>query len=107
MEGHGVERGEHHGHHHHHDHHPEPEPLERKPVIHGEHRGAHDHAAMMSDPAMAKRMERDMARRFWVALALTIPIVVITGHVPGMPMLVHPPLSNWLALALTTPAHEV
>jgi Cu2+-exporting ATPase len=103
MEGHGVARGEHHGHHHHHDHHREPEPLERKPAIHGEHRGAHDHAAMMSDPAMAKRMERDMARRFWVALALTIPIVVITGHVPGMPMLVHPPLSNWLALALTTP----
>ena len=57
----------------------------------------------MSDPAMAKRMERDMGRRFWVALALTIPIVVITGHVPCMPMLVHPPLSNWVALALTTP----
>jgi Cu2+-exporting ATPase len=52
---------------------------------------------------MAKRMERDMARRFWVALVLTIPIVVITGHLPGVPMLVHPPLSNWLALALSTP----
>jgi P-type Cu2+ transporter len=58
---------------------------------------------MMSDPAMAKEMERDMGRRFWVALALTIPIVVVTGHVPGMPMLVHAPLSNWLALLLTTP----
>ncbi len=63
----------------------------------------HDHAAMMSDPSMAKEMERDMARRFVVALALTIPLVSITGHVPGMPMLVHPPLSNWLALALATP----
>ena len=44
-----------------------------------------------------------MARRFWIALVLTVPIVVITGHVPGLPMLVHPPLSNWIALVLTTP----
>jgi Cu2+-exporting ATPase len=58
---------------------------------------------MNADPSMAKRMERDMARRFWVALVLTIPIVVITGHLPAVPMLVHPPLSNWLALALSTP----
>jgi len=64
---------------------------------------AHDHAAMTADPSMAKRMERDMARRFWVALVLTIPIVVVTGHLPGVPMLVHPPVSNWLALALSTP----
>ena len=63
----------------------------------------HDHAAMMSDPAMAKQMEKDMARRFWIALALTIPIVLVTGHLPKVPMLVHPPLANWLALALTTP----
>jgi Cu2+-exporting ATPase len=63
----------------------------------------HDHSAMMSDPGMAKQMERDMARRFWIALALTIPIVVITGHMPGLPMLVHPPLSSWIALALSTP----
>ena len=44
-----------------------------------------------------------MARRFVVALALTLPLVVITGHVPGLPMLVQPPLSNWLALGLATP----
>lgn len=64
---------------------------------------SHDHAAMMSDPAMAKQMEKDMARRFWIALALTIPIVLATGHLPKVPMLVHPPLANWIALALTTP----
>jgi Cu2+-exporting ATPase len=58
---------------------------------------------MMSDPAMAKQMERDMARRFWVALVLTVPTVIVTGHVPRLPMLVHPPLSNWIALVLTTP----
>ncbi|HVF40073.1 MAG TPA: copper-translocating P-type ATPase [Gemmatimonadaceae bacterium] len=63
----------------------------------------HDHAAMMSDPAMAKAMERDMARRFWIALVLTIPIVAITGHMPGLPMLVHPPMSSWIALLLSTP----
>jgi P-type Cu2+ transporter len=64
---------------------------------------SHDHSAMMSDPGMAKQMEHDMARRFWVALVLTIPTVAITGHLPGLPMLVHPPLSSWIALALTTP----
>ena len=71
---------------------------------HGEaHPHAHDHAAMMSDPAMAKEMEKDMARRFWIALALTIPTVLVTGHIPRVPMLVHPPLSSWIALVLTTP----
>jgi Cu2+-exporting ATPase len=63
----------------------------------------HDHAAMMSDPGMAKQMEKDMARRFWVALVLTLPIVAITGHFPGLPMFIHPPLASWIALALATP----
>jgi Cu2+-exporting ATPase len=58
---------------------------------------------MMSDPAMAKAMEADMRRRFWVALVLTIPVAILAGHLPGVPMLVHPPLANWLGLALTTP----
>jgi Cu2+-exporting ATPase len=58
---------------------------------------------MMSDPAFAREMEKDMRRRFLVALLLTIPVVVITGHVPGLPMFVMPPLSSWLALALSTP----
>lgn len=63
----------------------------------------HDHAAMMSDPAMAKQMEKDMARRFRIALALTIPVVLATGHIPKMPMLVEAPLANWIALAFATP----
>lgn len=63
----------------------------------------HDHAAMMSDPAMAKQMEKDMARRFWIALAFTIPVVLVTGHIPRVPMVAHPPLANWIALALATP----
>jgi Cu2+-exporting ATPase len=58
---------------------------------------------MMSDPAMAKQMEKDMARRFWIALAFTIPLVLVTGHIPGIPMLIHPPFANWVALALASP----
>ncbi len=52
---------------------------------------------------MARAMEADIRRRFWVALALTLPVTVIAGHVPGLPMVVHPPLANWLGLVLSTP----
>ena len=65
--------------------------------------GHHDHASAMADPAMAARMEADMRHRFWIALAFTIPVTVIAGHLPGVPMLVHPPLANWLGLILSTP----
>jgi Cu2+-exporting ATPase len=65
--------------------------------------GMHD----MSDPAMARAMEADMRRRFWVALVLTIPIVLYSSlgtqvlhlHLPT-------PLGlsrNWLLLVLATP----
>lgn len=63
----------------------------------------HDHASMMADPAMAKAMEADMRRRFWVAIALTIPVTLIAGHIPGIPMFVGPPLAGWLGLILSTP----
>ena len=67
----------------------------------------HDMGHDMSDPAMARAMEADMRRRFWVALALTIPIVLYSSlgtevlrlHLPvpfGLPR-------NWLLLILTTP----
>jgi Cu2+-exporting ATPase len=52
---------------------------------------------------MGKAMELDVRRRFWVAFALTVPIAVLAGHVPGVPMLVQPPFSSWLGLALATP----
>ena len=61
--------------------------------------GAHD----MSDPAMGKTMELDVRLRFWVAFTLTVPIALLAGHVPGLPMRVHPPLSSWIGLALATP----
>ena len=79
----------------HHDH---SAPVPKAP--HAEH---HDHSSAMSDPAMAQRMEADMRRRFWIALAFTLPVLVIAGHLPGLPMLVHPPLANWLGLLLSTP----
>src|SRR5258706_9135138 len=62
-----------------------------------------DHAAMMSDRSMAKAMEADMRRRFWLALVLTIPLAIMAGHVPGLPMLIHPPVASWIGLALSTP----
>jgi len=76
-----------------------PDPVAPQGIAHG----AHDHAAMMSDPAMAKTMEADMRRRFWVALVLTIPIALLAGHIPGVPMFVHAPLVSWIGLALSTP----
>ena len=49
----------------------------------------------------------DMTRRFWVGLALTVPIVVLEmgGHVPafGLHHLVPPRLSAWVMLLLATP----
>ncbi|WP_025227542.1 copper-translocating P-type ATPase [Fimbriimonas ginsengisoli] len=47
---------------------------------HGHHHGA------VSDTAAAKMMEVDMRRRFLVALVLSIPLLIISGHVPGLPM---------------------
>jgi hypothetical protein len=61
--------------------------------------GGHDHTVMISDRGMAKAMEADMRRRFFVALVLTLPLAVISGHIPGLPMLVHGPLSSWIGHA--------
>jgi Cu2+-exporting ATPase len=67
----------------------------------------HDMSHDMSDPAMARAMEADMRRRFWVALALTIPIVLYSSL--GTEVLrIHLPLPfglprNWLLLILATP----
>ncbi len=47
----------------------------------------------------------DMTRRFWVGLALTIPIFVLEmgGHVTGLTMLLGQQLSNWIQFVLATP----
>ena len=67
-----------------------------------------------TNPAMAKHMEADMRRRFWVSLVLSIPIVLYSPvatqffglHLPT-PILVSPAFPdggvNWLLFVLTTP----
>ncbi|HEX5939881.1 MAG TPA: copper-translocating P-type ATPase [Dehalococcoidia bacterium] len=67
--------------------------------------GHHDHAAMMADPAMAKRMERDMLTRFVVALVLTIPTVLYSpiGEDFFGINLPSPIDENWLMFILSTP----
>jgi len=46
----------------------------------------------------------DMTRRFWIALALTLPVFVIdmTAHLGGMHLL-PAQISNWVSFALATP----
>ena len=49
----------------------------------------------------------DMTRRFWVGLALALPVFVLEmgSHIPGLEMhdLVSPQLSTWIQFALSTP----
>ena len=47
----------------------------------------------------------DMTRRFWVALALSIPVFVLEmgAHLAGLHRFVPESLSNWIQLALATP----
>ena len=49
----------------------------------------------------------DMTRRFWIGLALALPVFVLEmgGHVPalGLHALVSPQLSTWIQFALSTP----
>jgi P-type Cu+ transporter len=47
----------------------------------------------------------DMTRRFWVALALSIPVFVLEmgGHLAGLHQFVPEGVSNWIQLALATP----
>jgi Cu+-exporting ATPase len=47
----------------------------------------------------------DMTRRFWIGLALTVPLVALEmgGHITRLDHLISPRLGNWLQLALATP----
>ncbi len=63
------------------------------------------HEAAMTNPQMAKKMEQDMRRRFWVSFLLSIPIflyspVGINFFKLNLPT---PIPINWLLLILTTP----
>ena len=82
-------------------------------AAHAEHDAGHtkamSHAGMdhdMSDPKMAKAMERDMRNRFFVALVLTVPTVLYSPlgsdflrvNLPTGPFAM-----NWIMLVLSTP----
>ena len=47
----------------------------------------------------------DMTRRFWIGLALSVPVLIIEmgGHLSGLKMLIGSQFSNWVQLALATP----
>ena len=48
---------------------------------------------------------RDMTRRFWIGLVLTLPVLVLEmgGHLIGIDHIVSPQMSNWVQLTLATP----
>lgn len=65
----------------------------------------HDHEAAMSNPQIAKQMEKDMKKRFFISLILSVPIFLLSPV--GISLLKIPfpeflPV-NWILLALTTP----
>ena len=64
-----------------------------------------DHEAAMTNPQMAKKMEADMRKRFWVSLLLSIPIFLYSPVGVNIFKLSLPtPIPiNWLLLILTTP----
>jgi Cu+-exporting ATPase len=48
---------------------------------------------------------RDMTRRFWIGLVLSLPVLVLEmgGHLVGLAHIVPPQTSNWIQLLLATP----
>ena len=64
-----------------------------------------DHEAAMTSPQMAKKMEQDMRRRFWVSLLLSIPIFLYSPvGINFFKLNLPAPLPvNWLLFILTTP----
>jgi P-type Cu+ transporter len=47
----------------------------------------------------------DMTRRFWIGLALAVPVVALAmgGHLTNLRMLLSPVILNWIELVLATP----
>ncbi len=64
-----------------------------------------DHEAAMTNPQMAKEMEADMRRRFWISLILSIPIFLyspVGANILKINLPAPIPV-NWILLILTTP----
>ena len=64
-----------------------------------------DHEMAMTNPQMAKKMEQDMRRRFWVSFLLSIPIFLYSPVGANLLRfnLYSPIPINWLLLVLSTP----
>jgi len=64
-----------------------------------------DHEAAMTNPQIAKQMEKDMARRFWISLFFSIPILLYSPLAVNIFKINLPsPIPvNWLLFILTTP----
>ncbi len=73
---------------------------------HGMSKMSHmDHEAAMTSPQMAKAMEADMRRRFYISLALAIPIILysqVGKNIFGIELPSPIPV-DWLLFLLTTP----
>ena len=73
---------------------------------HGMSKMSHmDHEAAMTNPQMAKEMEKDMRRRFFISLALTIPIFLYSPAGEGLFQMTLPtpiPVA-WRLFLLATP----
>ncbi len=64
-----------------------------------------DHEAAMTNPQMAKKMEADMRRRFWISFVLSIPIFLYSPvgiNFFGLNLPAPIPVS-WILFILTTP----
>ncbi len=63
------------------------------------------HDAAMNNPQMAKEMEHDMKKRFWISLILTIPIFLYSPLAMKFLNIPAPGFIsvNWLLFILTTP----
>lgn len=64
-----------------------------------------DHESAMTNPQMAKQMEADMRRRFWISLILSIPIFLYSpvGIIFFGLNLPTPVPASWILFILTTP----
>jgi P-type Cu+ transporter len=81
------------------------------PQIRQDHPGSCPICGMALEPEIATEATGpsaeliDMTRRFWIALALSVPVFALEmgGHLAGSPWLLPEALSNWTQLALATP----
>ena len=81
------------------------------PQIRQDHPGACPICGMALEPEVATAATGssaelvDMTRRFWIALALSVPVFALEmgGHLADLHKFVPESLSNWIQLALATP----